>query len=605
VRKDKASKSSYDVEMHDVRFKWYDKTIFYWPEVRGNTERPDLPLKSGHVGHDNTWGSMVETRWYLARLLGLQEPEGTESTFGLDYYSKRGVGTGVEVDYVRENYFGKMVGYIIDDHGEDRLGRASSRRNLEPPRELRGRFGWLHRQFLPYNWQLTTEVSYISDRHFLESFYRSEFNLGKEQETLVHLKRIEENWGLSLLGKGRINNFSDTLEELPSGAFHWTGQSFFDDKLTLYSDTEVSRLRQRYDSSRKPRGSEQFYSYAMTRNEVDLPLRAGGVKVVPFVAGTVAYEDGLGFRRELDGGEGAMEDAVVFGETGVRASTLPYWRVFPEVKSRLWDLNQLRHVIQPHLTAVGYAQSESVIEQRDTVNVGISQRLQTKRGSGDRERTVDWMRLDMDVTWVNDSGDSSSGPDRFLWNKPFIPTLNTFGGVMGQGNVIFQRDRRGSTIFGPRRNSITADYIWRLSDTAAILSDMNFDMQSGVVQQFDIGFSRLCWPNLSYYLGSRYLRRVEVVDEKGSNALTFAITYVLDPRYTVVFSQQVDFDYGSTIRSDITLIRRYHRVFWGLTFSADESLDEQSIVFSVWPQGVPELAIGPQRYMGLGGAASY
>ena len=93
--------------------------------------------------------------------------------------------------------------------------------------------------------------------------------------------------------------------------------------------------------------------------------------------------------------------------------------------------------------------------------------------------------------------------------------------------------------------------------------------------------------------------------EKGSNAFTFAATYVLDPRYTVVFSQQFDFDYGANIRSDITLVRRYHRMYCGITYSADESLDKEAIVFSIWPQGVSELAIGSERYMGLGGSPGY
>ena len=324
-----------------------------------------------------------------------------------------------------------------------------------------------------------------------------------------------------------------------------------------------------------------------------MPMTIGKAKVVPFVAGTVAYEDGLGFYRELGGPTVGREDNVWFGEAGFRASSQPYWKVFPDVKSRLWDLNQLRHVIRPYLTAVGFTESDSVIEQRDMLNVGISQRLQTKRGTGSKARTVDWMRLDTDITLVNDSADTSVGPDRFIWNKPFIPLMNRFTGTVPL------QDRRSSDIFGPRRNYFGADYIWRLSDTSAVLSDMNFDMQSAVVQQFNVGFSHLRWPNLSYYIGSRYLRRLEILNEKGSNAFTFALTYVLDPRYTVVFSQQYDFDYGANIRRDIALIRRYHRVYCGLTFSADESMDRHSVVFSIWPQGVPELAIGPRRYMDL------
>jgi hypothetical protein len=596
-----ASRTSYDAQMRDVRFKTYDQTFFYWPSVRGNLQRPDIPLKSAHVAYDSTWGPSVETRWYLARLLGLQEPEGTDSTLALDYFGERGPGGGIETNYEGDKYFGRILGYVIHDNGEDRLGRNAMRKDIEPPRELRGRFRWQHRHFLPYNWQLTTELSYASDQNFIEGFYRSEFNVGKEQETLVHLKRIEDNWGLSFLGKARINDFVNKLEELPTAEFHWTGQSFFDDRFTFYSDTQLSRLRQRYASSNRTPGMRQFFSFATTRNEVDMPMAVGKAKVVPFVAGTVAYEDGLGFYRELDGGMTRHpEDDVWFGETGVRASYQPFWKVFPDVRSELWDLNRLRHVIEPYLTAVAYNQDKSVIEQRDTVNVGISQRLQTKRGSDENQRTVDWMHLNMDVTWINNSGDSSAGADRFIWNRPLIPPINRYS------TIIPQQDRRASNIFGPRRNYVGADYTWRLSDTTAVLSDMNYDMQSGVVQQFNVGFSHLRWPNLSYYIGSRYLRRIDNnFGEKGSNALTFAVTYVLDPRYTVVFSQQFDFDYGATIRSDITLVRQYHRLYWGLTYSADQSMDTQAIAFSIWPQGVPDLAIGPRRYAELGGSAGY
>ena len=91
----------------------------------------------------------------------------------------------------------------------------------------------------------------------------------------------------------------------------------------------------------------------------------------------------------------------------------------------------------------------------------------------------------------------------------------------------------------------------------------------------------------------------------GSNALTFAMTYILDPRYTLVYAGQFDLDYDVTIRNDLTLIRRYHRLFWSITYSNDESLDRSSIAFSLWPQGIPSLSLGPERYMELGGSAGF
>lgn len=606
------SDSSYDAQMHDVRLKMGERTIFYWPFIRSNLQRPDIPLKSANIGHNSIWGTSVETRWYLSRLLGLREPEGVDSTLAMDYFGNRGIGSGVEVDYKRDDYYGRILGYIIRDSGEDRLGRHSSRRNLKPEQELRGRFHWLHRHFLPYKWQLTTGVGYASDERFIEGYYRGEFNVGKE-ETFVYLKRLQDNWALSLLGKGRINDFADELEELPSAEFHLTGQSLFDDRFTLYSDTQISQLRQRIGNEHSTMINEDMFSFVAHRTELDMPIswllsRASRpVKVVPFLAGTFGYDGRSGFRRTLVDGSYSGEfgeNKIWLGEAGVRVFPQPAWSVYPNVKSQLWDLDQLRHIIRPHLTAVYYNESDSVVEQRDTLNVGISQRLQTRRGPADEQRTVDWMRLDMDFIWVNNSGDAdTAGPDRFIWNKPIVPLRifsapDIFSGDLRSGLHRFE-------MFGPRRNYFSADYIWRMSDTAAILSDMNFDMQSSVVQQFNIGFSRLCWPNLSYYIGSRYLKRIKVLDEEGSNAFTFAATYILDPRYTLVFSQQFDFDYGENIRSDITLIRRYHRMSYGFTYSADESLDEQSIVFSIWPQGVPEMAIGRRKYVGLGGSAGY
>jgi hypothetical protein len=592
------SKSSYDAQMRDVRLKYGERTLFYWPYMRANFERPDVPLKSIRTGSDGTWGTFVETRWYLARLLGLQEPEGTDSTYSLDYYSKRGVGTGAEINYKTDDYFGKLLGYVIEDHGEDNLGRIDSLRDLKPPNELRGRFLWRNRVFLPDKWQLTTEVSYSSDEHFLESYYRREFYLDNEQETIVHLKRIQDNWGISILGKIRINNFEDKLEELPTVEFHWTGQSFLDDKLTFYSDSQISRLRQRYASTNPTTLPQEFFTFGSTRDEVDMPMKIGKVKVVPFAAGTLAHDDGQGFHTDIDGETVGRKDNIWIGEGGVRASLQPYWKVYPNVQSRLWDVNQLRHIISPYLVAVDYTASSSVAEQRDTVDVGISQRLQTKRGTGDKMETVDWMRLDTDITWVDHQGDKTAGPDRFIWNKPFIPLFNPFDPN--------SRDRRGSNVFGPSRDSFCADYMWRISDTTALLSDMDFDIKSEVVQQFDVGFSRLCWPNLSYYIGTRYLRWFNNgLGQKGSNMFTFAVTYEIDPRYTLVVSQQTDFASGKTVCSDISLIRRYHRMYWSLTYSADESIKSHAVMFSIWPQGVPQLGFGNRRYTSLTGSEGY
>ncbi|MDD5458965.1 MAG: hypothetical protein PHF37_06205 [Phycisphaerae bacterium] len=601
---EKTPDSAFDAQMVGVKFKYGDTTMLYLPRMRAGMLRPDIPIKKLRVGQDSIYGTSVETDWFLSRLLGLKEPTGVDSTFSLDYMGKRGIGVGVEIEYTREDYFGRTIGYIIEDHGEDRLGRLDTRKNIEPDNDLRGWFDFQHRHFLPFNWQATMGINYSSDESFLEQFFPNEY-YDHERETYLHLKRLEDNWALSFLGKARINDFEDELEELPSVEYHLLGQSLFDDTATLYSDTQVSRLRQRIGDGHMITMDNEFFGFASHTSELDFPIKLNGLNLVPYISGTFGYDDRSGFRRSLVDGTATGpygETDVWIGQAGIRADT-QFWKVYPDIHSRLWDVNGVRHIIEPRILAAAFEESDSVVDQHDIFNLGLTQRWQTRRGSNENMRTVDWMRLDTDFVWVGNSEDESVGsPDRLLWNKPFVPLRvfsapDIFNGDLTAPASFAPTALQRFENFGPRRSYFSTDYIWRISDTSAILSDLYVDTLDSTLEQFNIGYSRLVWPNLSYYVGSRYLRDVEVLDEKGSNTVTFAATYVIDPRYTLVFAQQFDFDYGANNRSDISLIRRYHRMYWAFTYSADASLDNQSIMFSLWPQGVPELAIGQRRYM--------
>jgi hypothetical protein len=603
-----ANDSSYDAEMKDIRLKYYDTTLFYWPVLRSNLERPDVPFKSMQIGNNGTFGTSVETRWFLSRLLGLREPEGTNGTYELDYYSKRGVGTGIDVNYAQEEHLGRIIGYIIDDRGEDRLGRVDFRQNLEPPEDTRGRFSWVHREFIPYNWQLTTGINYESDESFVESYYRKEFNTGPERETYVHLKRIEDNWGIGFLGKGRINDFADELEEYPTGEFHLTGQSIFDDKMTLYSDTQGGQYRQRIGDNHDTIMNQEPFADATHRTEIDAPVWLNGVKAVPFVAGTVGYDDRNGFNRELVDGSnsgGFNESVVGIGEAGLRMSS-EYWNVYRAVQSRLWDIDGLRHIVRPELDTTVYSVSDPVVEQHNVVHIGLSQRLQTKRGPAGDQRTVDWMRLDLGGTWFADDEprQDGSGPFRYIWNRPMTP-LRMFTMPTILNGDLKQDGLKKFETYGPQRDYYSYDYSWQLSDSTAFLSDAYYDIHNGTFEQVDAGFSRQRLPDLSYYIGTRYLANTQILKEHGANAFVFAASYQVDERYTIVFAQQYDFDYGANVESDLTIIRRYHRVFWALTFATDASLGSQAVMFSIWPEGMPEMALGTRRYTGLFGPGGY
>ena len=588
-------KSSYEAVLRDVRLKSNDRTVFYWPKIRTNFERPDLPIRQIRIGNDSEFGTSVETRWYLARLLGREEPPGVDSTLAVDYFGKRGAGAGVTVRYQKPNYYGNVLGYILSDRGTDDLGRTSDRKNQDSGEDIRGRFRYQHRHFLPYDWQATVETSYASDKNFLEWFYRSEFDTGKAQETLLHLKRLKENWAVSLLNKFRITDHRTLTEELPTVEFHLKGASFWDHRLTYYSDNQVSRMRNRFDPDDEgPTDSEQFFTFAFTRHEVDMPILWDTVRVTPFVAGTFAIDDQDGFRTGLDNTPAASpEDTGWFSEVGVRMATM-FHGENQFVKSRLWDLNGIRHIIRPHFEMVAFDDSDQPFQMRDMMNFGVSQRWQTRRGPQENLRSIDWMRLDIDSTWLSDDINNNR-PAKFMWNDSSIPTAL----------------RRTSGLFGTMRDSVNADYTWRLSDTTTILSDMNYDIEDNRIQQYNIGVTKFIYPDISYYIASRYLRPVVIdvgepdnIHEEGSHSIVTAATYALNPRYSLVFSQEYNTDYGKNVSSDISLMRRYHRMYCAITFSVDESRDRSSVTFSIWPQGVKEMAFGSREYTGLVGAMS-
>lgn len=612
-----------EAQLSDVTARLGRFPFFKWDRLRTDFAQPDLPLSRIRFGSDSEFGTSVETRWYLFKLMGMKEPDWLKARLAADYFSERGPGGGIEAEWETDNTFGEMVGYVIDDRGRDDLGRTANRRNLDPEQDVRGRFSFRHRHYLPDNWQLTTEFSYLSDRNFLEWLYRDEFYAEKEQETVVYLKKIEDNWGFSILGKVRINDFENTVEQLPSVEYHRTGQSFWDDQLTFYSDSQLARLRSRYDDEAINLGPQQttnFYTFAATRNEVDLPLQFDTIKLVPFVAGSYAYEDNYGFQRELDGTLTDREDSIFLGEAGLRGSTM-FWKEDPFVRSDFWDVHGIRHIVMPYFETVAYQASDSVADMRDVAHIGLLQRWQTHRGSEENPRTLDWMRLNLEATWVSNDADDSIGPGELFGNGNRIyedPSMIGPFRTYGPAEFVFNDPsiplllRRDDSFYGMVRDTASGDFVWRLSDTMTVLSDLNFDINSGDVQQFNVGVSRYVYPDISYYIGSRYLRPVLIrvdengdgtadINEEGSHAFVTAVTYRINPRYAVSFSQEYNFDFGKSVRSDFALIRQYHRLFYALTVSLDQSLKRNAVMISIWPQGVDELAVGSRKYTGLTG----
>jgi len=546
--------------------------ILYWPVARGDFSEDTMAFKSIRAGYNNQFGMMVESRWYLFNLLGLQQPVGYDATLHLDYYSDRGPGVGIDLDYIRENYYGLFRSYYIHDTGEDEnLGPL---RNGYPDTENRGRILWRHRQYLPQEWQLTLELSYISDRNFLEAYYRNEFENAKTQETVIYLMKRKANWEFQTLFNWRLNDWIALTEHYPDVIFSLVGEPLMD-WLTLYSEQRISAVRYLNDGDRVYRdqderadntGDTSTVARGDTRQEVRFPLPAiGPIKLTPYVAGRLSGWDD----SPHDGG-GRVR---TFGAVGANANMF-FERTYDNVESEMFNVHRIKHIIKPDVGVwlagnnvpssdlSPFDQGVETIDGFSGVTLGVRQRWQTKRGGPGRWRTVDW------IVWDVEAG---------FFSHP-RPTDDT------HGDYIFARPEDSIS-----SNFLGTDVTWRVSESTAILYTADYDLNAGHmgVQSASINVERD--PRLAYFFGWRYIHNTQ------NNLIGFGANYKLNEKYTFAFREFYDIELDRNYSTEISLIRRWPRWYTGVTFDIDESINEYGINLVMWPEGASNVGLGSKR----------
>jgi len=569
-------------ELKDATFNVRGVPVGYLPKSRSDVTQGHSPLRRATIGSHGRMGFGGETQWHLFRLLGLIEPDGFDATLDLDWYD-RGPFMGVNIEYDRETYHGYSMLYgMIDEDDNDDFGEE--RKNILAPRE-RGRVLVRHKQYLPKDWEVQFELSYYCDENYLEQFFPAEFHAGKEQETLLYAKKQRDNWAFETLLKYRLNRFAEQTESAPDLGFHLIGESLADDRLTLFSESHAGAKRHRIPSAVSDTHG-RFLGRFDTRNEINWPLHLGPVNLVPYATGRATYWSDHPEIGDVDYASAMGEDGKtcrLYGQMGARAN-MHIWRLYPDVRSRLWDLHGMKHVITPEVVAFLGESANGVepghlypmdpdIEQhlRDQsgVALGVSQRLQTKRGAGEDRRTIDWMRIDA-VLGVYDNGpDLQPADGRFFLYRPE---------------------------YSLGRNHLNLDYTWNVSDATTLLADGNIDLDTGRMRRWNVGVAVSRDPRLRYYLGLRTIMDLD------SAIATGGISYKINPKYSVNFFQQIDMDFDGheSMASSITLLRKFPRWYVGVTAVMDHRTDDLGLYLTLWPEGVPEARLGSGRAVLLG-----
>ena len=572
-----------------------DKPVFWLPYAAGRTG--ELPLRSARVGFDSDDGVQVETTWDIYALAGKAKPEGIDAEGEVDYLGERGPGLGGRFTYDQPGLSGEAEGYLLPlDGGADRL---ADRRDLEFDGDARGFISTEHRQTILGDWELSLRGDYVSDETFLEEFFDDEAYATRPYEASAYLKWQDEEQAFTALARVNANDFIPQLTELqapgsvtdklPELAYHRTGTPLLDGRLTWFSETAAGAIRQRFgaddpaDRGFTTSQSQRLFGFAPTttferaaenrgldddlhlrldtRQEIAAPLDLGPVNLTPFVVGRLtAYEDDFkSFNNESD-------RFRALGMGGVRLDT-SFWKVYPHVRSRLLDLDGIRHVVTPRAEAFWIASNldagdlptfdpdvESLAEGGG-VRLGLLQTWETRRGGPGRSRSVDWVQLRTDLVLREDNEFDESAPiPRYVAYRPEY--------VIGGDHAY-------------------TELLWMVTDSLGFVGEATYAIENSDFGQWRVGATYDATPRLRTTLS------YAEIDPIPSRVLRVTTEYRLTPKYRLGAAQSLDFADSADDSAVVSAFLERELPRWRLRVFGDVDQLESDYTVGVllYPQG--------------------
>ncbi|MGI9014233.1 MAG: LPS assembly protein LptD [Phycisphaerales bacterium] len=557
--------------------------VFYWPRLKGTLS--DVPLRSISGGHSKNNGVFIETLWDLYSLLGIEREEGTDLRLRLDAYTRRAAAVGIEFEYDLSEASGLLDLYGMYDSGTD---RTSSGRDVEHDGDFRGVVLWEHQSDLSRDLTLQLQTSYISDESFITTWRESDFAERREYETSAYLRHLDEHTAWTLLTSYDLNSFTSNdwllasrpwqVDRVPELTYRRYGDSLFKDRVTYSSEYRVTRARFSFDEStprelgvpgeafglgpddridealRSAGFPTRFVNRFDTRHEVALPSAVGAVRVVPFLVGrfTAWDDDFAGFSSDED-------HTRLFGAAGLRLSTT-LQHVDNSVYSALFDLNRLRHIVEPSvLLWYGYSSlDQSNLPPYDVevesladafaVRLGVKQTWQTQRGGPGRWRTVDVFKVDTALILASGDADREHPTPQFYEYRPEYSILS---------DHVFTRA------------------VWQASDTLAFITEATYDLDDSRVARGSVGFELRHSPIFSTFVEFRY------IDASDNELLGVHWFYQITPKYAVTVSPQWDFQRDDFRSFRVTVVRSFPDFDLLFIADRDEVRDETSFSLSL------------------------
>lgn len=546
--------------------------VFYWPRYRrtfeGSTSSFDFV-----PGYRSIFGAYLETDYNFTLV-----PQKVKGTLNFDWRSKRGYGGGADFDYNLGTLgFGRTGIYHTDD-------RAPGLSSIGTPLESgRRRIHFTHRVNIQTNLTLKANVRYQSDEFVARDFFESEYRQHLSPPTFAEAVKYWRNFSLNIMAQPQVNDFFERVERLPDVRLTSARQKL--GRLPLYYEGESS-----FGYFRRQFAFNSLPEYAAVRadsfHQVVYPMMlANRFSLVPRVGGRLTHygeSEGAGIPFQ-------EENRFVFN-TGAELST-KISRTWAQAGSRFWDVDGLRHIVEPsinyvyvpkpnvrpnqlpqfdtlypslRLIPIEYPDFNSIdsVDAQNVIRLGWRNRLQTRRD----ENLTDFLN------WAIYAD----------WRLAPLPGQSTFSDAF-------------------------SDLAWRARDWLTLNSELRYDVGSEVLRSAYHSFAVEPGDRWSLRLGHFYFRQTPGFGALSQNNLLSSDFYLrMNENWGLRFRHFFEARDGKLQEQYYSLYRDLRSWTGALTFRVRQNgvgPDDFTVAFTFSLKASPRLGLGadsvqPSRLLG-------
>jgi hypothetical protein len=498
------------------------------------------------------------------------------------------------------------------------------------------------------DWRFDSEMAFLSDRGFLNEYFRTEYAETKPLETVQYFRKLKDNAGLTIGFQEKLNDFTTsqfqgdptgtksqgltvgsylesplydtTLQKFPEIGYHQTGQPLFNSLFTYNTDTRFDAVNLQYDSDLLrqfpdlpapyftpkvgnlyvPLQNPPTTARVDTRHDASMPFDIGPVRIEPMFSSRIQAESNSAHTNAgmIDNGDPLAR--LIAGPQVV--ATTNFWRIY-DAHSKLLDVNHIKHIITPQFR---YENSVIATESSD--------RFHNFDPYSTVERQADQL-----------------GNTRFVPVVPLPQSFNDFDRVESMDNmqrlVVELRQRlqtkRGRpgyeetvdlaelrldyTVFpgdaGLNRDFkevygdfVRADAFWQLTKDIIVESrDNQVNTIAGEVELANIGVNFSFPPDWTLYVGQRYIRDARNValsvlpgNIQSSNMTILGLEYTVSPKYAVTVVEQYDFTSHRNATTRVVVSRKLPGWVLDLTADVNPTDNDTAMTVQLTPMGLKQ-----------------